>query len=385
MSIDVVTVTTSRDLTRFLRLPWSIYRGNPHWVPPLISELKKSLGPASAGTVPAFTRRLFLARQEGQPVGRLQAGIDEALNARKQARTGYFSLFECVNDPAVCGRLLEAAETWLRSHGITLVKGPVSPDGPHGDDCKGLLLDAFDRPPVLMTSYNPPYYRPLLEGCGYAKDFDVFAYLLEKDRLFARDPAKLIEYAQRRHKFRVDPVKVADFDRETAALKHVLDRAVPVDWPDMIPPTLEEIRAMARRMLPIADPDLIVMARAGDEPVGFAIALPDFNQVLIRMNGRLTPLAMLKYLYYRRRITWARIFVMFVVPAFRKKGVSHALYYHIFVHGVRKGYTHGEGSTIGETNVEMRADIEGFGGERYKTYRVFSKEISSMSPPLSTL
>jgi GNAT superfamily N-acetyltransferase len=137
-------------------------------------------------------------------------------------------------------------------------------------------------------------------------------------------------------------------------------------------------------MLAVADPELIPIARSGDEPIGFAIALPDLNQALIHLNGRLTPLGMLKFLYYRRRITWARIFVMFVVPAFRKKGVSHALYHHIFVRGTGKGYTHGEGSTIGETNVEMRADIEGFGGERYKTYRVFSKTISSMSPPAPT-
>ncbi|MBE3072641.1 MAG: hypothetical protein IMZ67_06665, partial [Acidobacteria bacterium] len=277
------------------------------------------------------------------------------------------------------------AEHWLRGLGITTIKGPVSPEGPHGDNCKGLLVDAFDRPPVLMTSYNPPYYRALLEGCGYAKDFDVFAYFLDKDRLFARDPGKIIEFAQRRYRFRIDTVDLSRFDEETAALKHVLDAAVPAEWPDMMAPSLEEVRAMARRMLPIADPELIVIARSGDEPVGFGIALPDLNQVLIRLNGRMTPLALARYAYYRRRITWARIFVMFVVPAFRKKGVAHAMYYHIFVHGVRKGYTHGEGSTIGEENAVMRADIEGFGGQHYKTYRIFSKEISSMSPLRSTL
>jgi GNAT superfamily N-acetyltransferase len=384
VAIEVLPVRSRRDLERFLRLPWTIYRGNPHWVPPLISESRRSLTDhGDRGS--AFTRQLFLVLVDGKPAGRIQAGVDEALNARKQSATGFFSLFECIDDQAVCSRLFAAAEAWLLARGITLVKGPVSPDGPNGDDCKGLLVDAFDRPPVLMTSYNPAYYRPLIEGCGYAKDFDVFAYFLDKDRLFARDPAKLIEYAERRYKFRVDRVNLSDLDNEIVALKRVLDLAVPADWPDMIPPTLEELRALAGRMRPIADPDLVVIARSGDEPVGFGIALPDLNQVLIRLNGRMTPLALLKYLYYRRRITWARIFVMFVVPAFRRKGVAHALYYHIFTHGVAKGYTHGEGSTIGETNAQMRADIEGFGGEHYKTYRVFSKVISSMSPPESTL
>ena len=384
MPIEVIPVGTPRDLTRFIKLPWSIYRGNPNWVPPLIGETRKALEDGRRQGS-SFARRLFLALENGRPAGRIQAGVDEALNRRKQTTTGFFSLFECVDDIEVCSRLLAAAEGWLGARGITLVKGPVSPDGPNGDDCKGLLIDAFDRPPVLMTSYNPPYYRTLLEACGYAKDFDVFAYFLDKDRLFAKDPAKLIEYAERRYKFRVDPVNVKDVEGEIAALKHVLDLAVPADWPDMIPPTIEELRALARRLLPIADPELIVVARSGDEPVGFGIALPDFNQILIRLNGRMTPLALLKYLYYRRRINCARIFVMFVVPAFRRKGVAHALYYHIFVHGVAKGFSTGEGSTIGEANTQMRTDIEGFGGERYKTYRVFSKVISSMSPPGSTL
>ncbi len=384
MGVDVRPVRTARELRQFLRLPWSIYRGNPNWVPPLLSEVRRSTG-QNGGARPGLSRELFLALADGRPAGRIQVSVDDELNARKKVTTGYFSLFETTDDPAVCGQLVAAGEQWLRERGMTTIKGPVSPDGPHGDDCKGLLIDAFDRPPVLMTSYNPPYYRPLLEGCGYAKDFDVFAYFLHEDTLFARDPAKVIEFAQRRYKFRVDTVDVSKFDEETAAIKQVLDLAVPAEWPDMMAPPLEEVRAMARRMLPIADPELIVIARSGDEPVGFGIALPDLNQVLIHLNGRMTPLGMAKYLYYRRRMNWVRFFIMFVVPAFRKKGVAHALYYHIFLHGTRKGYSHGEGSTIGEENVQMRADIEGFGGQRYKTYRIFSKEISSMSPERPTL
>ncbi len=381
MPIDVIPVASRRDLSRFLRLPWSIYRGNPHWVPPLISEVRKAVADQPRSP---FRRQLFLALVDGRPAGRIQAGIDDALNAHKGAAMGFFSLLECIDDQETCARLLSAAEAWLAARGVTRVKGPVPPDGPNSDDCKGLLIDAFDRPPVFMTSYNPPYYRALLEGCGYAKDLDLFAYYLDKDRLFAKNPSRLIEYAARRYNFRVDPVNLADFDGETVAIKKVLDLAVPADWPDLIPPSLDDLRALARRLKAVADPDLIPIARSGDEPIGFAIALPDLNQALIRLNGRLTPPALLKFLYYRRRVTWARIFVMFVVPAFRKKGVAHALYHHIFLRGTGKGYTHGEGSTIGETNAQMRADIEGFGGERYKTYRVFSRDISSMSPPAST-
>jgi hypothetical protein len=374
MATAVVPVRALRDLRRFLTLPRSIYRGNPCWVCPLLADQGRALAdallPGNDGS-----RALFLALRDGRPAGRIAAIVDRTLNATKQSQTGYFSLFECVDDRQVAAALFDAAGAWLQARGLTVLKGPVSPDGPHGDDCKGLLVDAFDRPPVLMTSYNPPYYQELIEGCGFAKDFDVYAYLLDKDRLFNRDPGKVIEYAQRRYKFRLDTIDLARLDDEIRAVKHVLDLAVPAEWPDMIAPSLEELQAMAERMKPIADPDLVVIARAGDEPVGFGIALPDYNQVLIHLNGRMTPLAILKYLYYRRKITWARIFIMFVVPAFHKKGVSHAIYYHIFLRGTGKGYTHGEGSTIGEPNTQMRTDMESIGGQKYKTYRIYRKEL----------
>jgi GNAT superfamily N-acetyltransferase len=374
MATAVVPVRALRDLRRFLTLPRSIYRGNPCWVCPLLADQRRALAdallPGDDGS-----RALFLALRDGRPVGRIAAIVDRTLNATKQSQTGYFSLFECVDDRQVAAALFDAAGAWLQARGLTVLKGPVSPEGPHGDDCKGLLVDAFDRPPVLMTSYNPPYYQELIEGCGFAKDFDVYAYLLDKDRLFNRDPGKVIEYAQRRYKFRLDTINLARLDDEIRAVKHVLDLAVPAEWPDMIAPSLEELQAMAQRMKPIADPDFVVIARAGDEPVGFGIALPDYNQVLIHLNGRMTPLAILKYLYYRRKISWARIFIMFVVPTFRKKGVAHAIYYHIFLRGTGKGYTHGEGSTIGEPNTQMRTDMESIGGQKYKTYRIYGKEL----------
>lgn len=370
----VTPVRSPPELMDFIRLPWVVYRGNPNWVPPLIAEklreLERWVPPPEGGS-----RCLFLASDRGRPCGRIAVMVDPVLNRAKGSRTGYFSLFECVDDQDVAGGLFETVVQWLGGRGITDLKGPVSVEGPHGDDCKGLLIDAFDRPPVLMTSYNPPYYQRLIEGCGFRKDFDVYAYLLDKDRLFARSPAKVIEYAQRRYGFRLERFELGKLEREIQDVKRVLDLAVPADWPDMIAPSLEEVRVTAERLRAVADPDILVTARAGKEPVGFGIAVPDWNQVLIHLNGRITPLAALKYVYYRRRITWVRIFAMFVVPAFRRKGVAHAIYHQIFVRGVAKGYTHGEGSTIGEPNVTMRTDIESIGGERYKTYRIFEKRI----------
>jgi GNAT superfamily N-acetyltransferase len=310
-------------------------------------------------------------------VGRLAVLIDPALNLVKGSQTGYFSLFECLNDEDVAGCLFEASAGWLRQHGMGVLKGPVSPAGPHEDESKGLLVEGFGRPPVFMTSYNPPYYQRLMEGHGFNKDFDVYAYLLNKDQVFARDPGKIVEYAARRYGFRLETVDLTNKEREVRDIKRVLDLAVPAEWADMIPPSLEEVRAVTERLRQVADPDFVVLARAGDEPVGFAAGLPDYNQVLLHLNGRLSPLGLLKYFYYRRKITWLRVFVIFVIPAFRHKGVSHALYHHLCQRAVAKGYTHAEGSTIGEPNVRMRRDIERVGGQRYKTYRIYKKIIGS--------
>ncbi|MEJ2068953.1 MAG: GNAT family N-acetyltransferase [Syntrophobacterales bacterium] len=374
--ITVKPVRSSRELRRFIRLPWKIYRGDAHWVPPLISEQRRLLA-RSLPSVNQETRCLFLAESGGHPVGRLAVLIDPALNLVKGSQIGYFSLFDCINDEEVAAHLFEAAAEWLRRRGMRVLKGPVSPAGPHEDDSKGLLVEGFDRPPVFMTSYNPSYYQRLMEGQGFNKDFDVYAYLLSKDQVFAKDPGKIVEYAARRYGFRLETVDLTNTEREIRDIKRVLDLAVPAEWVDMIPPSLEEVRAVAERLRQVADPDFVVIARADHEPIGFAVGLPDYNQVFLHLNGRLTPLGLLKYFYYRRKITWLRVFVMFVVPAFRHKGVSHAMYHHFFRRAVAKGYTHAEGSTIGEPNVEMRRDIESVGGHRYKTYRIYQKTIGT--------
>jgi GNAT superfamily N-acetyltransferase len=143
----------------------------------------------------------------------------------------------------------------------------------------------------------------------------------------------------------------------------------------MVAPTIEDVNELAKKLRPVVDPDLVIIARSGSEAVGFGIALPDYNQILVHINGRITPLAALKYLWYKKRINRVRFFIMFVVPEFRKKGVSYAIYYQTFLNGIKKGFIYGEGSTIGENNTRMRNDIESLGGEKYKTYRIFKKEI----------
>jgi GNAT superfamily N-acetyltransferase len=379
MSLTIVPVRTLVQLNEFLRLPWEVYKGNKCWVPPMINDLRDSLDRDKNPTLSKLDYELFVAYLDGKPAGRIFTGIDNVLNTKKSTKIGHFSLFECIEDYSVFKLLLDTASKWLKDRGICVMKGPVAPTGTDSDENKGLLIDAFELPPVLMNSYNPPYYKNFLEQYGFEKDYDLFAYFFAIDEMFnknlVKDPAKAIEYAKKKYHFRVDPIDTHNIEKETEALKQVLDLAVPDEWPDLVPPSLDEVREMANKLVPIADPELIIIARSEDRPIGFGIALPDYNEVLIHLNGRITPLAAVKYLWYKRKINSIRFFIMFVVPEFRKKGVSYAIYYQTFLNAKKKGYAYGEGSTIGETNAGMRADIEKFGGKRYKTYRIFCKNL----------
>jgi GNAT superfamily N-acetyltransferase len=374
----VISVTTRSELNKFIKLPWKIYKGDKNWVPPLIKDMKEALAPGRGAKPLKGERELFLAFYDGKPAGRLLVGIDNVLNEKKHCRAGFISLFECIDNYEVAKALFDQAMAWFKEREIEIVRGPVSPTGADGDEYKGLLINSFDRPPVVMNSYNPEYYIDLFGKYGFVKDYDVYAYLLETEKIFSKDPAKVIEYAKKKSNFRIDTINFNNLEEEIKSIKHVLDLAIPDEWPDLVAPSLEEVKEIARKLIPIADPDIITIARSGDEAIGFGIAIPDYNQALIHLNGRITPLAALKFLWYKRKINCARFFIMFVIPSYRKKGVSHAIYYQTFLNAMKKGYFIGEGSTIGEPNIQMRKDIEGFGGQRYKTYRIFKMELLDM-------
>ncbi len=374
--LNVIPVGTKHELEAFLKLPWKIYKGNKYWVPPLIKDVADSINSEKTHALKKIEHESFIAFSNGKPVGRIFAGIDNLLNTRKNVKLGHFSLFECINDYNTAKTLLDTAVNWMKKRNIDTIRGPVSTTGTDGDEYKGLLIDCFDKPPVFMNTYNPPYYKEFLEKYGFVKDYDLFAYHLDTKKLFnKKNISKIIAYAGKKYGFRVDNLNMKNIQNEIRDIHYILKLAVPDEWPDMVAPSLDDVKAMTYRMISVIDPEIIQIARSGDEPVGFGIALPDYNQVLKHLNGKLTPLSMLKYYYYKKRINYVRFFVMFVIPAYRKKGVSYAIYYRTFLNGKNKGYFYGEGSTIGETNLRMRNDIESFGGEKYKTYRVYKKEV----------
>ena len=184
----------------------------------------------------------------------------------------------------------------------------------------------------------------------------------------------MVSYAMRKYKFRIDRFDRNSWSGDSGILKS-LDLAMPATWEHLTPPSLAEIRAEFQTLVQFMDADLVYIARSGTEPIGFVVGLPDYNQVLKRLNGRLFPFGWVKYLWYKRRITGARIFIQFVVPKFRNKAVNSAIYHRLMVAARQKGYIYGEGSAIAEMNKESIRSVEG-PAAGYRTYRICRKELS---------
>ena len=370
--IDIRRFDDTRSLRAFIRFPFDLYKDDPNWVPPLRRELFRTLKGINNALLANGPHTFFMAYRAGKPAARLMAGINETLNKAKDKKEGYISLFECVEDYDVAEAILDAASDWLRKQGMERLAGPISPT--NGDDSRGLLIRGFDGPPVLMNVYNPPYYPAYFDRYGFEKDFDLLAYFLDASELPVERFERVVNYAMGKYHFHVDRMDLTNIEPDLEAIKYILDRAMPDSWQHLTPPSMEDVRKEFLQLKKVADPDLLYIARSDDgEPIGFVAALPDYNQVLIHVNGRLGPIGILKYLYYRKRIEGARILMQFVIPKYRNKAVNGAIFAKLMVEGRRKQYQWGEASTIAEMNTMSRRSVEGAGGKLYRRYRLYQK------------
>ena len=373
MALVVKSVGSDVDFKAFVRLPWDLYRGNPCWVPPLLSEIVPALKGQNNPLFDKGAHALLLARREGRPVGRLLVGVNETLNKEKGFREGYLALFESVDDYEVAAALFDAATAWFKEGGMEWMRGPL----PHNDDdYRGLLISGFDRPPTIMNQYHPPFYQGFFDRYGFTKYLDYYAYDVDLKQGIPERYTRVVEYAEKRYGFTVRPLNLKDLEHEMDEVKQILDVAFPSEWPDFTVPTLDEVHVIGHKLKPVAVEDLCHIAHANSgEPIGFSVALPDYNVVLKHLNGRLFPFGWLKFLWYRRQVKSARLFVLFVAPAWRKRGVTAAIYLRGMQAAARLGYKRAEGSTILETNLAMRHDVERMGAVHYKTYRIYEKRV----------
>ncbi len=370
MALEIETIRKEKDLKDFLRLPWRIYRNDPNWVPPLLSDLKKLLHPKKNPFFEHAQMTRLLARRDGEPVGRICAIDDRAHIEYWQEPVGFFGFFECINDPEVAGALFDAAASWLKPRGIDVMRGPMNPST--NDSC-GLLIEGFDSPPVFMMTYNPPYYADLLESAGFIKVKDLYAYKLSKDEI----PERIVKAGE---KFRKDlditvrPINIKDIKQDIEKVREVYNQAWSKNW-GFVPMTRAEFDHAAADLKKVLDPELAFIAEDGDKPVGFSLALPDYNVALKHVNGRLLPFGIFKLLRYRKRIKNIRVITMGVIESYRKRGIDVIFYLETLRRGVARGYHWAELSWILEDNVPMNRVLDLIQAKIYKRYRIYDKAI----------
>jgi GNAT superfamily N-acetyltransferase len=367
--IAVTPVRTPADRRRFLRLPWQIYDRAGPWVPPLLTDVEELLDPRRHPFHRHGEVELFLAWRDGRAAGRIAAIQNQAHLDVHGDGAGFFGFFESVDDIRVAGALLDAAEDWLRVRGLTLMRGPTNPSV---NEEIGLLLDDYGGQPVIMMPYNPPYYVDLLEKSGLERVRTLYAFLADRRTRPTERQTRLAGRMLESHGISIRTARIKDAEREAAVIESIYNRAWEHLW-GYVPMTHEEALYLTNKLKAVADERMILIAAVQGEPAAFTLAIPDYNQVLRHLNGRLTPLAIVKALYYRRRITRLRLLAMGVLKEHRRKGIEAILVREMVERAEAAGYQEMEISWILEDNLAAINILKNAGVPRYRSYGIFER------------
>jgi GNAT superfamily N-acetyltransferase len=371
--VQVTPVRGGSEVTAFIRLPYSIYKDDPNWVPPLEMERRDFLNPKKNPFFEFGEVELFLARRGGQVVGRIAAIKDPRYNEFQGTKWGFFGLFECINDVGVARALLDTAERWAKDRGFDTLVGPMNFST--NAEC-GLLVEGFSTPPAIMMTYNPTWYPALLEACGFAKAKDLWAWELSSS---AAPPEKVVRIAEKireREGIKVRHVNLKDFENEVRRIKDIYNAAWEKNW-GFVPMTDREFDHLAKDMKAVVRPELLLLAEVKGEPVAFSMTLPDANEAIKAANGRLTtfglPIGLAKLVLASRKIRRLRLVTLGIKEGYRRRGLDAILYLDTLRTAAKLGYEGGEISWTLEDNHLVNRAIESMGGKKSKTYRLYQR------------
>jgi hypothetical protein len=380
--LTIQPIAGPQERLAFIRFQWQVYKDDPYWVPPLISERVEFLDKERHPFHQHSTVELFVARRDGKPVGTIAAILNNRHNEFHDERMGFFGLFEVFPDQEAAHRLLETACDWVRQQGMTAIRGPVNFST---NEELGLLVDGWNGPPVIMMTYNPRYYPGFIETAGFAKAMDLLAYTVDLTQYGPRGenlPPKLLRVAKRieaRGRFTARPVDMSRFGDEVHRFKRIYNSAWTKNW-GFVPLTDAEIDHIAAGLKQMLDPDAVWFAEENGEPVGAMLPLPDVSQALIHAYPRpgvpewWTMAKLLWHWKVRRCVDTIRGFAGGVLEPCRARGVE-ALLFVKMAQATLHNYRRAEISWVLENNVMMRRTAEMLGGEVYRTYRIYEKQL----------
>ena len=378
--IDIIEVSTASDEKRFLSFPYDLYKNSPNWRAPLRFERQQQINPEKNPGAPT-NRQLFLAVADNQVVGRIAAFILEKHDAQYSDNTGFFGYFDCVDDPAVAKSLLSSAETWLRTAGHSRMVGPSQ--WSVNEEC-GLLIDGFDTPPVMMMPFGRPDYQTYCESFGLIKAVDMYAYQAELAAGYPRSKflQSLLKYAQSNKSIKWRKLDKKSFRDDVDLVMDIFNDAWSENW-GFLPFSDDQIEHMAKEIKPLIFEDGFWIGYIDDVPAAYIWMVPDLNALTKGLEGKLLPFGWAK-LAWRLKVSGvkqARIPLMGLRKTHQntRKGLALVaqLCETVFAAGREKGFTHCELSWILEDNKGMIGICEEAAATRYKTYRMYEKNIVS--------
>ena len=373
MTVEIKQVQSSSEMKKFIYFPWRIYKDDPFWVPPLLRFEKKLLDRKSHPFHHHAKVEYYLAYKDGLLAGRIAAIKNNEHNKFHKDKVGFWGFFEVINDQEVAQHLIGAAENWLSAEGLTSARGPANFSV---NETVGMLIDGFNRSPFVMMTHNPPYYPQLVEGAGYKKAIDLFAYYTSvKDIKLEVIQAAQKLFANGKVKFR--PFDLKHFDIEIQMVTTIYNDAWSSNW-GFVPMTQDEVLHMAKELKQLVTkfPEMGIIAEADNMPIAFVLSLPDINEIIKKTNGRLFPFGWIKFLTGLGNIKSVRTLLLGVKKANQHKGIGLVLILKTIEAASKRGIIGGEMSWILETNRAMLNPLEKMGTKIHKTYRIYEKNFA---------
>ena len=372
--IEVQAVATRRQKKQFFQLPWQLYRGDPNWIPPLRQSQWELLNFKPHPFYDEAEIQTFLALRGGKPCGRVAAIINHVHNQRAKEHRGFFGFFECEDDQQAATALFDAARAWLAGRGMTAVRGPVNPSLNY--EC-GLLTDGFDSPPTFMMTYNPPFYARLIEGCGFSKAQDLYAYWGHVNMLQELDKKLqfIIDEAKRRFNVKLRNMDRSRFEEDVRMFLDIYNRSMVGTW-GFAPMSEREIGHAAAGLRHLIVPELTAAAEVDGKMVGAVFGLLDYNPRIKQIDGRLFPFGFFRLLWNKRAIPRVRLVSTNVVPEYQKWGLGLVLLNKLLPDALAYGLQEAEFSWVMESNHLSKATLERGGAKRIKSWRIYDSEIA---------
>ena len=371
-TLKIQAVQSRREKKQFFQLPWQLYRNDPNWIPPLRQSQLELLNYKHHPFYDENEIQTFLALRDDQPVGRVAAIVNNVHNKQYGERRGFFGFFECIEDQEVADGLFRAVRAWFAERNIFAVRGPTNPSLNY--EC-GLLTDGFDSPPWFMMTYNKPYYARLIEGSGFQKTQDLFAFWGRVEMLKDLDKkmAFIIEETKRRFKVVLRPMERARFNEEVRVFLSIYNRSMVGTW-GYAPMSEAEVNHMADSLRHLIVPELTAVAEVDGVPVGVTFGLLDYNPRIKKIDGRLFPFGFIRLLANKRALTRVRIISTNVVPEYQKWGLGLALLAQLVPSALAWGITEAEFSWVLESNHLSYKSLKRGGAKITKSYRIYDWE-----------